>query len=245
MSTFIRKLRTIGVSEFILIFVSVLAISGVFASSSVSLQQVIAPPPPPEITAILGDSQTRAVLVIGVSKLATAKIHVYAFSDPIYVETTSDSSGAFFAAFTADMLPPGTHHFTAVTILNDHQTTDPSPKISIAISDAYTVQAAPRNQVQTVKIANADPATSDLLRTIIRNQQSAHTARLEEIPGPNSQTQKSRMVLGGLFLIISIESAYLLWYRAKRKQTSGLPFFHVGRGFHRLPHAPNTKRQPA
>ena len=111
LNAFIKKLALIGVSEFVLIFLLVLALGGVFAlsSSNVNLQLSILPPPPPVITAIYGDPQTRAVLIIGSSSLPKSPVNVYAFSQPMLVSATADTDGVWLAAFTAEVLPPGTH----------------------------------------------------------------------------------------------------------------------------------------
>ncbi len=242
-----RQLVTIGVSEYLLIFVLLVAVSGVIAlSSSVSFQQVIMPPPPPQITTILGDERSRAILVIGKSELANADIRVYAFSDPIFVETTADGEGVFYAAFTEDILPPGVHEFTATTILNAQQTTDPAPRIAILVNDNFTVAAVPDRTAPDVKIGNADEATSELLRTIIRNQEAIQTVAERDVPRERRQMNRALVFQIGLIVLVIFETSLLLVQRARRKAAAHLPFAHLGTGFYRLPpNNLNTARPPA
>lgn len=246
MKSLVRKLVTIGVSEYILIFVLLVAVSGVIAlSSSVSFQQVIMPPPPPRITTVLGDERSRAVLVIGKSELADAGIRVYAFSDPIFVETTADRAGVFYAVFTADVLPPGIHEFTATTILNEQQTTDPAPRLAILVNDDFTVTALPDRTAPEVKIGNADAATSELLRTIIRNQEASRTVAERDVPPERRQVNRALVFQIGLIVLLIFETVLLLVQRARRKAADNLPFAHLGAGFYRMPpNNVNTARPP-
>ncbi|MBI4426253.1 MAG: hypothetical protein HY567_01645 [Candidatus Kerfeldbacteria bacterium] len=245
MTSLIRKLATIGVSEFVLVFLLVVALGGVLAlaTANVNFQVVILPPPPPTITSILGDPQTRAVLVIGTS-LPNATVRVYAFSDPIFVETTADAEGVFLAAFSEDALPPGTHHFSAVTVLTQQQNTDPTPKVAVTVAADYTVEPAAGSESPTVKIGNADPATSQFLRTIIRNQQAARTAVLADVPQENELANRARLIQLGLFTVIALETVLLMIKRARRKAQQGRSFWHLGRGFYRL-HDDGAQRRAA
>lgn len=249
MKEFIHKLAKIGVSEFILVFLLVLAFGGVIAlsSSNVSLQLSILPPPPPAITAIFGDPQTRAVLIIGSSSLAKSPVNVYAFSQPMLVSTTADTDGAWLVAFTAEDLPPGTHEFTATTLLNESQSTDPSPRVAVLVKDDYTIEPAAGSIAPTVKIGNADPATSELLRTIIRNQQAAKQPLPSELPKKNTNTNRALLIEYGLLILVILETTMLLYERTRRKSKDGHGFFHLGRGFYRLPPPPsvNTEHPPA
>ncbi len=249
MNNFIRKLTTIGVSEFILIFLLVLALGGVFAlsSSNVNLQLSILPPPPPIITSIFGDPQTRAVLIIGSSSLPKSPIRVYAFSQPIMVETTADETGAWLVAFTAADLPSGPHEFTATTVLNESQSTDPSPRVAVKVNDDYTIEPIAGSAVPTVKIGNADPATSELLRTIIRNQAAAKQPLPSQLPTKNVLNNWARIIEYGLLVVVILETSFLLFERVRRKTKNGHSFFHLGRGFYRIPpSAPvSTSHPPA
>ncbi|MBI4092416.1 MAG: hypothetical protein HY420_00660 [Candidatus Kerfeldbacteria bacterium] len=238
MRTLIQRLTKIGVSEFVLIFLLVLAMGGVFAlmSTNVNFQVTILPPPPPTITTILGDPQTRAVLVIGTS-LPNATVRVYAFSDPIFVETKADAEGAFLAAFTEDVLAPGTHNFSAVTVLPQQQTTDPTPKVGVTVAADYKVEPAAGSAAPTVKIGNADAATSSLIRTIIRNQESAKAVAPDDVPPPDRKANRALIIQIGLFAVIALETLLLLMQRARRKAQAGQSFFHLGRGLYRLPHS--------
>lgn len=240
MSSFLKKIATIGVSEFILVFVLLLALSGVFAlsSSNVNLQLAILPPPPPVITSIFGDPQTKAVLIIGSSSLPKSPVRVYAFSTPMLVEATADTDGAWLAAFTADTLPPGSHEFTATTVLNESQSTDPSPRVAVQVNDDYTIEPIAGGAVPTVKIGNADPATSELLRTILRNQQKAKQPSPSELPKENSNANRALLIEYGLLAVILLETILLLFERARRKNNGGRNFFHLGRGFYQLPPPP-------
>ncbi len=236
MASLFRKLATIGVSEFVLVFLLVVMLGGVFALSStnVNFQMVILPPPPPIITSILGDSQTRAVLVLGSTTLPESKQRVYAFSDPLVVETTANEEGIFFSVFTADVLPPGPHEFSAATVLTENQTTDSSSKVAVTVQDDYTVGLADNATTSTVKVGNADAATSELIRSIARNQELAKTTTSAEIPGENTRATRARVIQLALLLIIVLETVVLLRQRAKRKALEGRGFFHLGRGFYRL-----------
>lgn len=234
MKSFFRMLATIGVSEFVLIFLLVLALGGVFAMSSanVNFQLTILPPPPPIITSILGDSQTRAVLVLGSTTLPESKQRVYAFSDPLVVETTANEEGIFFSVFTADVLPPGQHEFSAATVLTENQTTDSSSKVAVTVQDDYTVRLTEGATMSTVKIGNADAATRELIRSIIRNQELAKTTTSAEIPKENTRATRARVIQLALLLIIVLETVVLLRQRAKRKAQDGRSFFHLGKGFY-------------
>jgi hypothetical protein len=234
---FFKKLATIGVSEFILVFLLILTLGGVFAlsSSNVNLKLSILPPPPPTITSIFGDPQIRAVLVIGSSTLPNSVVRVYVFSQPMLVEATADANGAFLVAFTAEVLPPGAHEFTATTVLNENQSTDPSPRVAVQVNDNYTIESIAGSAVPTVKIGNADPATSELLRTIIRNQEAAKQPNPSELPKKNTDANQIRLIMFGLLAVIIIETVLLLFERARRKKKDGKNFFHLGRGFYRLP----------
>jgi hypothetical protein len=240
---FLRKLATIGVSEFVLVFFLALSITAVAAVSSqnTNLEQIIAPPPAPEITTILGDEKTKAVLVVG-SSLPKAQVRVYAFSTPILIATTADSEGTFFAVFTSDLLPPGLHHFSSTTIFNETQATDPSPKVAVQVASDYTIQAAAGGEIKNVKIGNADANTSQLLRSIIRNQEAAKIVPAASIPRPNLQLRRARLILGTLLVIVVLETVYLLWLRRRRKNSQGQSFWHLGRGFYRLPAASTAHR---
>jgi hypothetical protein len=243
-NNFFKRLATIGVSEYILVFLLVLSIFGVWAvsSSNVNLKLSILPPPPPKITTILGDSRTRAILIIG-SSTSNSAIRVYAFSDPIVVGTTADADGIFLAAFTADLLLPGVHQFTAVEVLANGQLTDMLPKIAIKVEDDYTIASVPGSDMPTVKIGNADAATSQLIHNIILNQKSAHTVSPATVPSKNTNTLHTRLIYLVLLLIIILETALLLLQRAERKWREHKSFFHLGRGFHHLPTAnPPTGR---
>lgn len=236
MRHFFRTLANIGISEFVLIFLLLVAVSGIFAlTSNVSFQQVINPPPPPQITTVLGDERSRAVLVIGKSELADAGIRVYGFSDPILVETAADREGVFYAVFTEDVLPSGIHEFTATTILNEQQTTDPAPRLAILVNDDFTVAPVPGRTAPEVKIGNADAATSELLRAIIRNQRPSAPVAPQDMPQENRQANRARTIQGGLLVLVVLETALLLVQRAQRKQLAQQSFFHLGPGFYRLP----------
>lgn len=243
---FFKKLATIGVSEFILIFLLILTLGGVFALSSpnVNLQLSILPPPPPTITSIFGDPHTRAVLIIGASPLPTAVVRVYAFSQPLLIETTADADGAFLVAFTAEALPPGVHEFTATTVLNESQSTDPSPRVAVQVNDDYTIEPIAGSAVPTVKIGNADPATSELLQTIIRNQEAVKRPLTSELPKKNTLANQTRWIELGLLMVILLETILLLLERARRKAKTGKSFFHLGRGFFRLPPPPISTGHP-
>lgn len=238
--SFFKKLVTIGVSEFILVFLLILTLGGVFALSStnVNLNLAILPPPPPVITSIFGDPQTRAVLVIGTSSLPKAVVRVYAFSQPMLVETPADENSAFLVAFTAEALPPGAHEFTATTVLNESQNTDPSPRVAVQVNADYTIEPIAGSAVPTVKIGNADPATSELLRTIIRNQEAAKQPSPSELPKKNPSANNTRLIMYGLLAVIILETVLLLIERARRKKQAGQSFFHLGRGFYHLPPPP-------
>lgn len=248
MTSFFRKITFIGVSEFVLVFVLVLALGGVFALSSanVNLQLSILPPPPPTITSIFGDPQTRAVLIIGSSSLPKSPVRVYAFSQPMLIEATANADGSFLAAFTADALPPGAHEFTATTVLNESQSTDPSPRVAVQVNDDYTIEPIAGSAVPTVKIGNADPATSELLRAIIRNQEAAKRPLPSEIPETNTNANRALLIEYGLFIVILLETSLLLFERIHRKKKDGHGFFHFGHGFYRLPPPPsvNTGHPP-
>lgn len=247
-SSIFRKLATIGVSEFVLIFVLLLSIAGVVAvsTSNVKLQLAITPPPAPVITTILGDSQTKAVMVIGTSTLPKATIRVYAFSTPIFVATTADSSGSFYGVFTSDLLPPGVHEFTAAAVFTENQTTDPAPRVAVNVKPDYTLELVPGSAVPTVRIGNADAATSELLRTLIRNQQAAKQIASTDVPQKNRQANRAHLIQLALFGIIVLETSVLLVIRARRKKRQGQDFWHLGRGFYRLPgNETNTGHQPS
>ncbi|MBI3573365.1 MAG: hypothetical protein HY092_04155 [Candidatus Kerfeldbacteria bacterium] len=242
-----RKLSAIGVSEFILALVFTLAVAGAVAvsSSSVTFRLAIAPPPPPTITTILGDSQSKAVLVIGKTEVAKAVVRVYAFSTPIFVETTADDKGDFYAAFTSDLLPPGFHQFTAAIVLGLNQTTDPSPKIFVEVSKDYVLKIAAGNTVPTVKIGNADAATSELLRSIIRNQQTARPTALTDVPPPHRQSDRARLIQLGLLVVIVVETSLLMFQRWRRKKQHGQSFWHLGHGWYPIhPGTVSTPHQP-
>jgi len=236
----IRKLALIGVSEYILVFVFTLSMLAAVAvtSANVNFRQVILPPPPPSITSILGDRQSRAVLVIGKSSLPNATVWVFAFSDPIVVETTADDRGIFFAVFTEDMLRPGVHQFTAAVAISGADLTDSAPQVAVHVEEDYTVKSAEgikeEGESTAVKIANAEAATSELLRVIIRNQKAARTVTPAEVPAENTQANRARLIQFALFIIIALQSVLLLIQRARRKKRQGQGFFHLGRGFYRL-----------
>lgn len=245
---FFKKLLTIGVSEFFLVFILVLAMGGVFALSStnVNLQLAINPPPPPTITAIFGDPQTRAVLVIGSSSLPKSVVRVYVFSQPMLVAVTTDTDGAWLAAFTAEAVPPGAHEFTATSVLNESQNTDPSPRVAVRVNNDYTIEPLASGTAPTVKIGNADPATSDLLRTIIRNQEAAKQPQPSELPKKNVDANRIRLIAYGLLAVVLLETSLLLVERIRRKRKDGHGFFHLGRGFYQLPPPPpvSTEHPP-
>lgn len=249
MNSIFKKIATIGVSEFILVFVLVLTLGGVFAlsSSNVNLQLAILPPPPPVITSIFGDPQTRAVLIIGSSSLPKSPINVYAFSQPMLVSTTADADGAWLAAFTAADLPAGDHEFTATTILNESQNTDPSPRIAVQVNTDYTIEPIAGGAVQTVKIGNADAATSELLRAILRNQEAAKQPLPSELPKKNASADRIRLIAYGLLVVVLLETTLLLAERLRRKRKDGHDFFHFGSGFYQLPSSPtiNISHPPA
>ncbi len=237
MGMIFRKLSTIGVSEFFLVFLFITALGSVFALSStnVNLQLAILPPPPPVITSIFGDPQTRAVLIIGSSSLPQSPVRVYAFSQPMLVETTADADGAWLVAFTAAALPPGAHEFTATTVLNESQSTDPSPRVAVQVNDDYTIESIAGSAVPTVKIGNADPATSELLRTIIRNQEAAKRPTPSELPTENVDANRIRLLAYGLLAVVLLETSLLLVERLHRKKKDGRSFFHLGNGFYQIP----------
>ncbi|MBI4414805.1 MAG: hypothetical protein HY566_01025 [Candidatus Kerfeldbacteria bacterium] len=235
------SLARIGVSEFILVFLLFVALFGVFAlSSNVNFQQTILPPPPPDITTILGDANSRAVLIIGKTALANARVRVFAFSDPLVIETKADGDGVFYAAFTEDILPPGPHQFTAITVLGEERSTDPSPRLAVVISDEYTVTVADKQGAGViVKIGSVDAATSELLRSIIRNQEAARQVMPEAVPKKNMNSGRALIVQIVLLVVVIVESVFLLLARARRKALEGRSFLHLGHGLYRLP----TKNQ--
>lgn len=151
------------------------------------------------------------------------------------VETTADTNGAFLAAFTAEVLPAGTHEFTATTVLSESQNTNPSPRVTIKVNDDYTIEPIAGSAVPTVKIGNADPAISELLRTIIRNQEAAKQPLPNEMPKTNTDANQVRLVLYGLLAVVILETILLMLERARRKTKDGKSFFHLGRGFYHLP----------
>lgn len=245
MNLMFKKLAKIGVSEFLLIFLLVLALGGAIALSSanVNFQVTILPPPPPSITTILGDPENKAVLVIG-STLSNARVRAYAFSEALMVETTADADGAFFVVFTADMVPPGRHEFTVATVLNERQTTDPAPRVAVAIQDDYTIEQVAGSGVPTVKIGNADGSTSQLIRNIIRSQEAAKRPSASELPDENKYATRARLLQLALFLVIALETGLLLLERSSRKTREGKNFLHFGRGFYRLPPRPVNTSHP-
>lgn len=237
MRTLVKRLATIGVSEFIVIFVLMAAFLGVVAmNSSVTFQQVILPPPPPVITTILGDPQLKAVLVIGTTTLTGQTVRVFAYSDPLYLETTADEDGRFYAVFTADVLPPGNHRFLAAVVLTADQTTDPSPTVAVNVADDYTVSVDRDGTDQLIQIGNTDETTSQLVRALIRTQ-AAGGASLEplQVPRTNAQSTRALWIQTALLAIIILESAFLLLQRLRRKSNDGKTFYHLGTGFYRHP----------
>lgn len=237
MQLMFQKLAQIGVSEFLLVFLLLLAFSGAIAiSTNVNFQQVILPPAAPNITAILGDPELGAVLIIGETEYTEAPVRVYAFSEPVYVETTSDREGIFFAAFTRENLQPGIHEFTAAVVLASGKSSDPAARSILQVTDDYRLLlVAGRPLPESVQVGEADAATRSLLRTIINNQKAAQAAEQSDLPQKNNTRWYGIALVGALFVLVAVETILLLRQRARRKAADGKNFFHLGTGLYRLP----------
>jgi len=180
------------------------------------------------------------VLIFGSSSLPKSVVRVYAFSQPMLIEATADTDGVFLVVFTAEALPPGAHEFTATTVLNESQSTDPSPRVAVQVNDDYTVELLAGSAVPTVKIGNSDPAMSALIRSIIHNQEAAKQPLPSELPKKNVNANRARLIEYGLLIVVIFETSLLLFERARRKTKGGHGFLHLGRGFYRLPPPPSV-----
>ncbi len=236
MNEIFRKITLIEVSELLVLAVIVLSTVGLLAatSSTVSFQLTILPPPAPTITAILADPGEKAVLVIGTTT-PLATVRVLAFSTPIAVITKADDNGAFFAAFTDEQLPVGKHSFTASIMLGEEQGSALAPTVAVNVLSDYTIEPAEGGEALAVKIGNADPAMSELLRAILRNQQTGQQVPREQLENDQERYRRAAAVQIILVLLLLAETVLLLIERTRRKHRQGQSFFSLGKGWYYPP----------
>ncbi|MBI3963898.1 MAG: hypothetical protein HY341_02760 [Candidatus Kerfeldbacteria bacterium] len=229
------RIAAIGVSEIIIFVVMFASVAGIvaMASTDLSLQLAIRPPKPPEIHTILGDPQTKSVMIVGTTSDEGNLVRVYDTSQPTVVKAVPDGDTTFLAVFTSGTIQPGLHEFSAVAQLADQYTTDPSPHVVIRVLDDFSVVAVPDRTASTVTIGNADAATSQLLRTIIHNQQVEQRIVSSELPADGVQSRRALIIQVSLFVIIFMQAMLLFLQRLRRKDRNGQGFFHVGKGFYR------------